>query len=96
MFGIYLALVVLVIWRDANFWRNAEDVPDGDYLVETLGWITEETGPWLYLAAEKLPDQDGYRAVTRIPVADICDVIDLTPKIPLATETGWELESVPA
>jgi hypothetical protein len=75
----------MVIWRDANFYREAIDIPDGDYLVKTLGWILATDYPWLTIASERTPD--GERAATRIALSDVVDVLEFA--IP-ATQSPWQ------
>lgn len=75
---------VLVVWRDANFWREASEIPDSDYLVETLGWIIDVAHPWLIIASEKTPDAE--RAATRITLADVIEVRELA-----AIQAPWDL-----
>jgi hypothetical protein len=63
--------VVLVTWRDAWFDFDEPDPEDAraDYLVNTVGYLVR-TGPrFVSVAQEILPDGDGFRAVTHIPVA---------------------------
>lgn len=63
--------VVLVEWRDAWFEFEAADPASSrpDYLVRTVGWLVAEDAEWIHVAAEILPDGDGFRAVTHIPRA---------------------------
>jgi len=73
-----------VVWADA--WFDQDQMHDGhvrdEYLVQTVGFVIRETGKVLSLAAEVLPDGEGYRAVTHIPKAVI---VTRTPMpIPLA------------
>jgi hypothetical protein len=58
----------LVIWRDANFHKDG--VIGGDYLMKTVGWV-DVKGKWVRIRGEKSPKGDGYRAVTRVPVANV-------------------------
>jgi hypothetical protein len=63
---------VLVVWRDAHFdfeWDETDD--RADYLVETVGWVVRDGPKFLSLAHERLPNGDGWRAVTHIPLGDI-------------------------
>ena len=60
--------IVRVTWRDAWF-----DV-DGDrrdwraeYPVTTVGFLVRDTPEVLSVAAEQLPGDDGFRAITHIP-----------------------------
>jgi hypothetical protein len=63
--------LVLVIWRDAWFDFDAPDPADArpDYLVHTVGYLVRRGPRFVSIAQELLPDGDGFRAVTHIPVA---------------------------
>lgn len=63
--------LVLVTWRDAWFDFDEADPEDtrSDYLVTTVGFLVRQGPRFLSLAQEVLPDGDGYRAVTHIPVS---------------------------
>jgi hypothetical protein len=56
-------MLELVTWRDAWFEFDQPEDRD-DYLVETVGWVTEDD-VWLHVTAENTPD--GPRAVSHIP-----------------------------
>jgi hypothetical protein len=73
--------LVLVIWRDAFFDFDQASVEDvrPDYLVHTVGFLLAEGPTFVSLAQEVLPDGDGYRAVTHIPVSLIEHVARLQP-----------------
>lgn len=61
-----------VWWHDA--WLDNETPADGykdDYLVNTVGFVVRDTPGILSIAAEKLPGEDGYKAITHIPQAVI-------------------------
>lgn len=63
--------LVLVTWRDAWFDFDEPD-PEGaraDYLVHTVGFLVRKASRFVSVAQEMLPDGDGFRAVTHIPVA---------------------------
>ena len=62
---------VLVIWRDAFFDFDQSDAEDirPDYLVHTVGFLVAEGPKFVSLAQEILPDGDGFRAVTHIPMS---------------------------
>jgi len=71
--------LVVVIWRDAFFdfdQANVEDVRP-DYLVHTVGFLLADGPTFVSLAQEVLPDGDGYRAVTHIPVSIVHRVVRL-------------------
>jgi hypothetical protein len=73
--------LVLVIWRDAYFDFDQHDPDDvrSDYLVHTVGFLLAEGPRFVTLAQEVLPDGDGYRAVTHIPVSIVERVQRLGP-----------------
>jgi hypothetical protein len=62
---------VLVIWRDAFFDYDQSDADDirPDYLVHTVGFLVSEGPRFVSVAQEILPDGDGFRAVTHIPMS---------------------------
>ena len=63
--------LVLVTWRDAWFDLDEPDPDDAraDYLVITVGFLVRRGPRFVSVAQEVLPDGDGFRAVTHIPVA---------------------------
>ena len=65
--------LVLVRWHDA--WFDPEQLsPEdwrGDYLVHTVGFLVRQDAHLVSVAQELLPDGDGFRAVTHIPVSTI-------------------------
>jgi hypothetical protein len=63
--------LVLVTWRDAWFDFDEPDPEDAraDYLVNTVGFLVRKGPRFVSIAQEILPDGDGFRAVTHIPVA---------------------------
>lgn len=63
--------LVLVTWRDAWFDFDEPDPEDAraDYLVNTVGFLVRQGPRFVSVAQEVLPDGDGFRAVTHIPVA---------------------------
>jgi hypothetical protein len=74
--------LVLVEWHDAWF---DFDLPDAggrraDYLVRTVGFLVAEDPRFLSLAQEVLPEGEGFRAVTHIPVAIVERVSPLAPR----------------
>ena len=71
----------LVRWRDANYSFNDDfaDDEDSDYIIELVGW-TKEVGRWLRVESEHLPDEDGARCVTRIPIENVVERIPLTER----------------
>jgi hypothetical protein len=71
--------LVLVTWHDAWFDFEETDPEDcrPDYLVRTVGFLVNEGPRFLSIAQEVLPDGDGFRAVTHIPVSIIEQVTTL-------------------
>lgn len=76
--------LVLVEWHDAWFDFDLPDVEErrADYLVRTVGFLVAEDPRFLSLAQEVLPEGEGFRAVTHIPVAIVERVQRLTPRGP--------------
>jgi hypothetical protein len=71
--------LVLVEWHDAWFDFDQAGPEDcrPDYLVRTVGFLVGETPRIVSLAQEILPDGDGFRAVTHIPVAIVERIVPL-------------------
>jgi hypothetical protein len=63
--------LVLVTWRDAWFDFDEPDPQDAraDYLVNTAGYLVSRGPRFVSVAQEVLPDGDGFRAVTHIPLS---------------------------
>jgi hypothetical protein len=63
--------LVLVLWHDAYFDFDQEAPEDSrpDYLVHTVGFLVSDGPRFVSIAQEVLPDDDGFRAVTHIPVS---------------------------
>ena len=63
--------LVEVTWRDAWFEFDQSDPEDArtDYLVTTVGFLVRQGPRFLSIAQEILPDGDGFRAITHIPLA---------------------------
>jgi hypothetical protein len=76
--------LVLVEWHDAWFDFDLPAVEErrADYLVRTVGFLVAEDPRFLSLAQEVLPEGEGYRAVTHIPVAIVERVQRLAPRGP--------------
>ena len=77
--------LVLVTWHDAWFDFEESDPQDcrPDYLVRTVGFLVNEGPRFLSIAQEVLPDGDGFRAVTHIPLSIVEVVTSLTPQVDL-------------
>ena len=73
--------LVLVEWRDAwfDFDLPAAEHRRADYLVRTVGFLVAEDPRFLSLAQEVLPEGEGFRAVTHIPVGIVERVQRLSP-----------------
>jgi hypothetical protein len=73
--------MVLVEWHDAWFDQDQTDADEfrSDYLVRTVGFLIDEGPHVVTVAHEVLPDGDGFRAVTHIPVAIIERIQRLLP-----------------
>jgi hypothetical protein len=69
-------VIELVVWRDAHAFREEPNEAPDDYLIETVGWV-EEDGRWLRIIQEVLPDDDGRRGVTRVPIENVVQRIPL-------------------
>jgi hypothetical protein len=65
--------LVLVTWRDAWFDFDEPDAEEArsDYLVTTVGFLARQGPRFVSVAQEVLPDGDGFRAITHIPVSVI-------------------------
>jgi hypothetical protein len=75
---------VLVEWHDA--WFDLDDTDPGDrridYPVRTVGFLIREGPSVLSLAQEVLPDGEGFRAVTHIPLPIVKRVVNLEVAAP--------------
>jgi hypothetical protein len=82
--------LVLVTWRDAWFDFEEPDPGDArpDYLVNTVGYLVRRSPRFVSVAQEVLPDGDGFRAVTHIPVAVVQAIA------PLHSSNGTGLDDV--
>jgi len=77
--------LAMVEWHDAWFDLDLES-PDGcrqDYLVRTVGFLVSEGPRFVSLAQEILPDGEGLRAVTHIPVP----IIERVTRLDRSAET---------
>jgi hypothetical protein len=66
-----LGSLVLVTWRDAWFDFDQPDAEDArsDYLVTTVGFLVGHGPRFVSIAQEILPDGDGFRAITHVPLS---------------------------
>jgi hypothetical protein len=62
--------LVEVVYRDCWFEFTQPDTERGraDYLVSVVGFLLDNDGEWVSVASEALPEGDGFRAVTHLPV----------------------------
>ncbi len=76
--------LVLVRWHDAWFDSDQQSPEDWrtDYVVQTVGFLVRKGPKIVSVAQELLPDGDGFRAVTHIPVATIESITTLSPGRP--------------
>jgi hypothetical protein len=76
--------MVAVEWHDAWFDQDQTDAEQfrTDYLVRTIGFLIHEGPHVITVAHEVLPDGDGFRAVTHIPVAIVERIHCLSPAAP--------------
>jgi hypothetical protein len=81
--------LVQVTWRDAWFDFDEPDPEDvrADYLVRTVGFLVRRGPRFVSVAQEILPDGDGFRAVTHIPVAVVETIAGLQ-----GTDIGGEID----
>ena len=76
--------LVLVEWQDAWF-EIDETAPQHrrvDYPVRTVGFLIGDGPSVLSLAQEVLPDAEGFRAVTHIPLPIVKRVVNLEVAAP--------------
>jgi hypothetical protein len=71
--------LAMVEWHDAWFDLDLEspDASRQDYLVHTVGFLVSEGPRFVSVAQEILPDGEGLRAVTHIPLPIVERVIRL-------------------
>jgi hypothetical protein len=84
--------LVAVTWTDAWFdFDQAEDEePRAEYLVTTVGFLVRNGPRFVSVAQELLPEGDGFRAITHIPLA-VVDSIST-----LRAETSGDVRSLAA
>lgn len=65
--------IVLVLWRDAYFDFKLEDTSGikEDYMASTVGWVLAIGPKFLSIAQERLPEDDGWRGVTHLPLEGV-------------------------
>jgi hypothetical protein len=61
---------LVVEWRDAfhDFDHNGGDPFRPEYKVKTTGFYIGHDTEWLHITQEILPDGDGFRGVTHLPL----------------------------
>ena len=71
--------LVLCLWHDAFFDFQATDLDDcrDDYIVRTVGYLVKEGPRFVSIAQELLPDQEGFRALTHIPLSIVESITQL-------------------
>jgi hypothetical protein len=81
--------LVLVTWHDAffDFDQAGPDDFRPDYVVRTVGFLVHEGPRFVSIAQEVLPDGEGFRAVTHIPLSIVESVTALQAG-PTATAAG--------
>jgi hypothetical protein len=67
--------IVQVTWRDAFFEHEEPSERRTDYVVRTVGFLLEQTTGFITVAAEQLPDGDGWRALTHVPMSSVLAVV---------------------
>lgn len=82
--------LVLVTWHDAwfDFDQATADDSRPDYLVKTVGFLVSEGPRFLSVAQEVLPDGDGFRAVTHIPLSIVESIVSLDEGDPRLRPAG--------
>jgi hypothetical protein len=71
--------LAMVEWHDAWFDLDLESPDDRrqDYLVRTVGFLVSEGPRFVSLAQEILPDGEGLRAITHIPLPIVERIVRL-------------------
>ena len=82
--------LAMVEWHDAWFDLDQADPDDcrHDYLVRTVGFLVGEGPRFVSLAQELLPDGEGLRAVTHIPLPIVERIVRLDPSTDLDGHLG--------
>jgi len=78
---------VVVEWHDAWFDFDLPGPEDArpDYLVRTAGFLVADGPRFLSIAQEVLPDGEGFRAVTHIPLPIVQRLVFLDQATGLAS-----------
>ena len=73
--------LAMVEWHDAWFDHDQLTSEDrrADYLVRTVGFLIDQGPRVVSVAQELLPDGEGFRAVTHIPVAVVDRIVRIGP-----------------
>lgn len=81
--------LAMVEWHDAWFDFDQQD-PEGrtDYVVTTVGFLVNQGPRTVSLAQELLPDGEGFRAVTHIPLPVVERIVQLRPPAELDGHRG--------
>jgi hypothetical protein len=79
--------LVVVEWHDAWFDFDLAGPEDArtDYMVRTVGFLVADGPRFVSLAQEVLPDGEGFRAVTHIPLPIVERLVFLDPATGLST-----------
>jgi hypothetical protein len=82
--------LAMVEWHDAwfDFEQEGPDDCRHDYLVRTVGFLVGEGPRFVSLAQELLPDGEGLRAVTHIPLPIVERIVRLDPSTDLDGHLG--------
>lgn len=71
--------LALVEWRDAFFdFQSQDEAMRSEYIVITIGMVVSCGDTFLDIASERLPNDDGHRAITHIPRPIILHAYKLT------------------
>ncbi len=78
--------LVIVTWHDAWFDFDEVDPEEArtDYLVTTVGFLARRGPRFISIAQERLPEGDGFRAITHIPLSVVESIASL--RVPEAEE----------
>ena len=59
-----IGCILAITWSDS--YMDDEASPRADFPVRTLGFLVDTDNKWISIAAEELPNDEGWRAVTHI------------------------------